>query len=65
MGVGKARVYNRVVNQWLGFDLMLFDCQENLLVLGVSFLENHMPYWNSDPEYNMIYQAFFFAEMHL
>ncbi len=65
MAVGKARVYNGVVNQRPGFDHMLFDCQENLPMPGVSFPENHVPYWNSDLEYNMIYQAFFFAQKHL
>jgi hypothetical protein len=62
---GKARVFGGVVNRWPGFDLMLFDCQENLPVPDVSTRANHVPYWNSDPEYNMINEAFFFAEKHL
>jgi hypothetical protein len=65
MGVGKSRVFDGVVNQWPGFDLMLFDCQENLPMLGVSSADTEVPSWNSDPEYKMISEAFFFAEQHL
>ena len=65
MAVGNPKVYNGVVNRWPGFDLMLFDCQENLPVPGVSFPATDVPDWNSDPEYNMIFQAFSFAEKHL
>jgi len=61
MVVGKPGLYDGVVNRWPGFDLMLFDCQENLPVPGLFFEVNHVPYWNVDKEYFMIYQAFTFA----
>lgn len=65
MVVGKARVYDGVVNRCPGFDLMLFDCQENLPVPGVSFPATSVPSWNKDVEYEMISMAMFFAEKHL
>jgi len=62
MVVGKARVYDGVVNCCPGFDLMLFDCQENLLVPRISILATYVPLWNKDAEYEMIGMAAFFAE---
>ena len=34
-------------------------------MLEVSSINIHVPSWNSDPEYNMINEAFFFAKQHL
>ena len=64
MVVGKARVYDGVVNRQPGFDLLIFDCPENLPVPDIGG-SNHIPYWNADKEYFTIYQAFTFASKHL
>jgi hypothetical protein len=65
MSTGKARVYDNKVTHHPSVDLILFDCQENLPVPGVSFPATHVPTWNSDIEYEAIAMAFFFAEKHL
>lgn len=65
MVVGKVRVYDGVVNRHAGFDLMLFDCQENLPVPGISIPVTNLPPWNVDKEYDMINMAAYFADIHL
>jgi len=46
-------------------DLILFDYQENLLVLYVSFSTTTIPKWNKDEEFKAIQMAFLFVDMHL
>lgn len=48
-----------------GVALILFDCQENLPAVDVSFLATHVPTWNAHIEYEMIQMVFLFAEKHL
>jgi len=65
MVIGKACVYDGIINRGLGFDPMFFDCQENLLVLGVSIPETHVPLWNADADTNMINMTLHFVNKHL
>ncbi len=46
-------------------DLVLFDCQENLPVPGVSSPPTAVPAWNEDPDFDGLQSAFAFAETHL
>jgi len=46
-------------------DLIIFYCQENLLVPGCSFPTIAIPAWNKNDEYEAIQMAFLFADMHL
>jgi len=61
MVVGKAKVYDGVVNRCLGFDLMLFDYQENLPIPGISIPATYVSSWNKNVEYEMISMVAFFC----
>ena len=65
MALSMEKVYDGAVKQRPVFHLKLFDFQENLPMPGVSIPDTAVPSWNSDPDYNMINEAFFFAEKHL
>jgi hypothetical protein len=65
MAPGKACTYDGIVNRHPRVDLLLFDCQENLPVPEVSFPMHLVPAWNSDPEYEVLNNAFLFVETHL
>ena len=62
---GKSRKFHGVAMSKPALDLVLFDCQENLPVLGVSFPPTTVPAWNEDKEYEDLQSAFAFAELHL
>ncbi len=65
MSATKVRTLDGKVSRVGLVDLILFDCQENLLVPEVSFPLTHIPAWNFDLEYEAIQMAFLFADMHL
>jgi hypothetical protein len=65
VSVGKTRSINGAPNRRPGVDVIMFDCPENLPVPGVSRVQNEVPVWNEDTEYEAMHSVFAFAERHL
>jgi len=53
------------MNQWLGIDLVIVDCQKNLPMLGASSPPTVILVWNVDKGYEALQFAYFFAKKHL
>jgi hypothetical protein len=65
VSTGKSRFFNGAVNRRPGVDVILFDCPENLPVLGILSVATEVPTWNNDTEYEAMQSVFVFAERHL
>lgn len=65
MAEAKVCVLNHKASREARVDLMIFGCQENLPVPGISTPSGAIPAWNADTEYAMIQMATEFSEKHL